>query len=375
MVSLSLSAQEEYYPCQNDSTGLWGFCDYNNPFTVLIDQKYEDVREFSDYYTAVKLKGKWGLIDLKGDLAIPCEHINVYTNESYPNWVVLENKRGWALTDTKNKTTDYYQVPENSNPFDIDEPFSYFEESDLFALIKKGKYGLMDINEKAVIDFGYDFLTTWTVFDENENSHLYAIALRKGKTHIIKVADQSTISLNYDDFLGFWGDYVFLSRKNKTEIIRIIDGEKVDRVPSKFDIAYDNLMNQEGQEGLVDNYGNVVIPFRFDYLILLSQDVGLVKAWKDNKVQLLDFSGKVLIDGPFDAIDPVCHSDPTFFKVKKHDKSALFLLDKARSKAKQLTEFKYTGYVSCKTEGIANVKINDKKGTVDKTGAENWINQ
>src|SRR5688572_13546086 len=58
---------------QDDFSGLYGFCDNNNGNT-LVRHKYQEVRDFNEGLAWVKSRGKWGLINEKGEEVCPCRH-------------------------------------------------------------------------------------------------------------------------------------------------------------------------------------------------------------------------------------------------------------------------------------------------------------
>ena len=58
--------------------GRYGAIDLNNNTVIPFDLPYEDVRGFRDGRASVRdANGKWGVIDTKGELIIPCTSDNI----------------------------------------------------------------------------------------------------------------------------------------------------------------------------------------------------------------------------------------------------------------------------------------------------------
>lgn len=101
------SFAQELFVSENDD-GEWGFA--NAEGEVVIAHQYEKADCYYMGYAAVVLKGKMGLIDLKGKMIIPC---------------------------------------------DYDNDLMYFEDG--LAVLKKGdKYGYADLKGQVIIPLIYD---------------------------------------------------------------------------------------------------------------------------------------------------------------------------------------------------------------------------
>ena len=65
----TLPIVQNLIPFENQSSGLWG---YRNQDTgdVVIETKYDEVGEFSDSFSSVRIGKKWGVINQKGKMII-----------------------------------------------------------------------------------------------------------------------------------------------------------------------------------------------------------------------------------------------------------------------------------------------------------------
>jgi hypothetical protein len=79
----------------------YGFMDATGK--LVIENKYEDVRDFSEGLAAVKLNGKWGYLDHKGNVKIDFQYSEEPQSFSCGRAFVHGTNYKWALIDTLNK--------------------------------------------------------------------------------------------------------------------------------------------------------------------------------------------------------------------------------------------------------------------------------
>jgi len=121
--------------------GKWGYASIQDG-RMKVRPEFEDALGFSEMgFAPVQQGGKWGIIDTKGHVVIPCTFDdNKGIEEDGICWVQQNNK--WGLLNCKTKKV---------SPFEFDE-VSYFKE-DLAYVKKNNKYGFIDKNGKTIIPF------------------------------------------------------------------------------------------------------------------------------------------------------------------------------------------------------------------------------
>ena len=115
------------------------------------------------YYPAtacVKYYSKWGVIDTKGEHYIMCNYDEiVYRDHSYGCYIIKQNNKygyihHWALSiSCKYDELKYYKYDDSCN---------------FFIVCINGKYGVIDLSEKIIIDFIYDMIE----FGSNGNKYI-----------------------------------------------------------------------------------------------------------------------------------------------------------------------------------------------------------
>ena len=128
---------EYSYNSRIKQDGKFGLIDKNNK--LIIPAIYEEVNDFNNGYARVVKSGKVGFVNLKAEQIIPC----IYDKDEQ---III----GAAVV--------YVINPENNvTKIDIyaDERRMGFKE-DLVCVIKNGKYGFINKDNKTIIPFQYD---------------------------------------------------------------------------------------------------------------------------------------------------------------------------------------------------------------------------
>lgn len=120
--------------------GKWGYCKDDQ---WVINPKYERAMSFSEGLAVVKLDGKFGCIDIAGEVVIPCRFESAYSFSEGLAAVKVNGKYGYI-----NKSG----VSVISYRFDEARSFSEGKAPVLF----NGKWGFIDRSGKGMIPYKYD---------------------------------------------------------------------------------------------------------------------------------------------------------------------------------------------------------------------------
>lgn len=112
-------------------------------------------------------------------------------------------------------------------------------------------------------------------------------------------------------------------------------------------------VKQDGKWGLLDNYGNEIIPFEFEEIISLSYSEGLIGIKKDGKWGFIDREGNSVVPIKYDSVFPL-YGKFGITKVQLDRKWGLLDRDGI-----ELTNINYTR-VEMFGKGIMLVEINGK---------------
>lgn len=236
------AVNKRYSDNYNDS--YWGFIDTKGK--VIIPLIYDIAYSFKDGLAYVRAKGGgYGFIDKKGKIIIPLEYSMA---ENFSEGLVALYKNGkWGFLDPKGKIIlpfiydeaksfkdgkaavkqngEYFFIDRSGNNLGID--YNRYEPAveGLIKVKKEGLYGFIDLKGKVIIPFIYPY------------AHLtsgFILVFLDHKAGIIDKTGKVIIPLIYEDG-GFFSEGLFGMRKAKLW-------------------------------GFVDEKGNTVIEFKYDYV-------------------------------------------------------------------------------------------------------------
>lgn len=245
---------------QKGAGGKIGFKDYDDNW--IIQPQYDEATEFYDIaYAFAKLKGKWGMIDVKGQTIIPFEYSNIINMDD--------------------------------------------GDGQLYAVVKNKKYGLAELaTGKVVVEPVYD---RDFYFDDQFYSSFGALAVvyKNGKAGLIDRKGVEVVPCIYDDakknpFLNLDYDIYFMVRQNKKAGVINMDGCKL-VVPCAYDLvkiaegAFDIIRG--GKYGLYSMQGKEIVAPLFDKPFNFDGEYASVQQKK--KHGIIDKSGKFIVPCTF----------------------------------------------------------------------------
>ncbi|QNL21126.1 WG repeat-containing protein [Hyphobacterium sp. CCMP332] len=280
--------------CRVKKEGKWAVYDFENSI-YLIDPEYSSIEFISNEKIMVEKADNFGLIDISENSLIPVEYSNLEWQPGYRNNLFIAKKDDYVLVDEKNKVilNSSYPIIRQGKLFIVkDEKKQYLYQADgdliyedkidsifvmsssnFFAIRQKGKWGLMDVKGKEILDRDYDniqFLTDkhfalesdgiWEVFKENGN-----LVIDKSLTikEFVNVFDKSVI-VNTENGL-IWLDYQSKIIAKNPQEYKILNSRNLAIKKSNqwllFDregrslsnIKFDSILNKNGLELLQSN--------------------------------------------------------------------------------------------------------------------------
>ena len=135
---------------------------------IELEPNYGGARVFIGGYAAVQYgnreTGKWGYINPKGEVVIPCEYDNA--SDFYGELAGVSKDGKWGYINSSNEVVI---------PFEYDA--AYGAVDGLAAVVKDGKCGLVDYDNNVIVPLEYDDISS---FDEG-----VAYAIKDGVLYII----------------------------------------------------------------------------------------------------------------------------------------------------------------------------------------------
>ncbi len=287
---------------------------------------YNQSRVFKEGLCAVQSKDSfWGFINTKGDLIIPMiyekedDFKNGKTQVSFNGKTLFLDKTGREINENGLNTE------KNSGAIVYEDRISSPFFSSITAVKLKGKWGLLDANNKLISAVKYDNI----LFPKNDGMAMVTV---KDKQGYINLLGEEVIPPIYDKLEEF----------NTNSILAHLDGKV----------------------GLFESNGKLIIPFTYDDISLNLCDMNsqTFKIRLNNKFGWVDNKGTEILAPIYETAE--CFRNG-LFTVQKGDKWGM--LDKSGAVK---TPFIYD-WIFPYTEGdLYTTKVNGKTGFLNSAGEE-----
>lgn len=239
-------------------------------------------------YGKVAIGNLYGLISLSGAPLTPVEYQSIETF-SYEPMILKAKKQGkWGLMDVKGNVL---------HPFEFDQlPRFYPDEVGIETFKKDGKIGFINNEGKIVSSANYDSIS---IFDDKKyelkNDNLYGLA---------DTAGQLIVPVEYDDIS--LADEQGLRVVEKNEKYGLINGAgeillavEYDKLGYPDDESGVRTIRKEDKYGLIDRHGSILISPEYDMLICCYAN-GYGSIAKGNSQGVIDSSGKIYLSDDYD---------------------------------------------------------------------------
>lgn len=303
-----------------------GYADQD--LNLVIPAQYEEAEPFSEGLAVVKLAGKYGVIDKKGQEILPIKYKSISKYACGLMWLgteegfVLINQEGKRILGDSYKESFSYTCSENRIPVERDKKVAFF-----------------DVDGGAITD------------------HLYNSAYRFYHGHA------PVLRLDPDAGPRGWG---VINRAGEL----VVEHQYRKLFPFQYGFGVASIIddNQLERWGVIDTTGKVVIPFQYGRIsgtgaegLFVAQKYGMREAergYLNNECYILDQKGNVLASTPFKLWDDF--SEGLVVAENKDEKYGF-----ANAKGELVIPFQYE-WACAFSEGLAWVKENGKYGFINK---------
>lgn len=255
--------EEGLYAVQKDDK--WGFVDRNTG-KIVIEPQYEDVGEkIIDGLGLVRKFGKYGYIDKTGKTLIETQFDDALSFSEGLAGVMKDGKCGFI--DKQGKMTIELPTGFGLNSAYFSGKGGRFSEG-MAWVEKEGKWGLINKSGEIIIEPQYKYAD-----DFSEGLALVGNIITRGANfygcdfQLINKTGKVVLQPQFDYVESFHGGLAIVAKRDST-------------IPNDYGIGYQRFMY-----GVIDKTGKVVIEPQFDSIGNFSEGVALVT--KENKVGYL----------------------------------------------------------------------------------------
>lgn len=310
---------------------------------------YDYIGPFMKGYTAVKQNEKWGFVNARGDLIIPCIYDGVETNDFSPyfiNGVVpVQRKNKWGAIDSAGKIIV---------PFEYDKIYS-FRNYGMCTAIKNGKSGFINHKGEIILPLIYD--EVWLI-----RYGFGKIALN-GKTGYVDSTGKIIIECKYEDGYNPNEGLFAIKKEGKWGFIDYREKQIIPCLYEKVNRFYEGLasVTLNGKTGFINEKNEIVIPFEYDEGFYFFQN-GFAGVLKNKKWGYINKLGKIIAPCEYKEYGWGNFEFETF--VLKNDSNRYALFDSA---GKKITDFEFED-ISPYGKNKFVVKKNGKYGVINNKG-------
>lgn len=276
----------------HESDDKFGFKTIDNK--IIIEPKYDEVKEFIEDYTFVKKDNAWYLIDLNEKIILKCDKLIVFEkenivfiedNECFIIWDFDLNKKQKLLYEFISVNQYIILVKENNEFFYLDKNLNLmgnekFDDAinfnDSFAPVKKNnKWGVVNKNLTLIIDYKYDLINSFSgyLFNVKLDNKSFFIDLKENK-YLDKL-----IESGYNFSETFSDNFISFKYKNKIgimdEFFEVYFFKKIDKIFNmNNNMAIFVLKNKYG---VINKNGKFVIKPIYDFIFYQTDDYFFIK--------------------------------------------------------------------------------------------------
>ena len=329
-----------------------------------LSKKYE-------YFTVFSSE-KWGVINQDGEIVI---------NPSYQEMIIIPDKTkdvfictydineedGTYKTKALNRKneeifTQYDQIQVLEN---IDDNDNIWYEKNVLKVMQNGKYGLIDLNGKKLLDCEYDEIN---VMKGIENSLLIK---KDGYVGLVNNAGTILIDVKYSDIknLGttYKEGYITIDENGKCGIVSTTKIQILENKYNEIKQVYlgDNYyVVEDGKEKIINQAGETLIDNGFDD-IKSSTKRGIIFTQKDLYGEM-STSGDILIEAKYQDLK---EANEGIYIAKKDEKYGII-----DENEKEKVPFEYTGIIYNEKANVFLAEDENYKTTIINDKYETKLN-
>ncbi len=221
---------DQVYVLKKD--GYYSVLGKNGRFILYQNDEYDNIGSFSEGFLSVKKDGKFGFIDLDGNLRVANRYDAVYDFIEGMAAVQLMGRWGFIDRLERLKIQPHYDKVENFHegisivskndlygiidiegkevlPVDYDS--LYRNERNSFVMVKSGRYGLANLRGELLIPSKFEFL------EENDNDCV--IVKQRGLTGVVKKNGINVIPIAYEEIIYDQINGYYLAKSSSKELV------------------------------------------------------------------------------------------------------------------------------------------------------------
>jgi len=317
--------------------GKYGMIDRKG--NEVVKPVYDEIKWFSESFLMVKLKDKYGLIRRDNFREVvkpkysniePLANFGSYSFSFYFGVGCVEQEsKNFLKVYIGNKVGLIDTMGKEVIPVKYEDVKVVLGEKTLVKFKEKEKWGIMDLSANVILPAKYDWVcynegkVIFAVldnkpyaFDASGKEIQYAFESEKEEQSESYEFQYEVRSEEEDEYSEDYGDFSIVSRNGKKGVVSK-DGKVI--IP----IAYDKIRYDERNEiffiakgnkwGLANKKGKIFVPMKYDYITTFCK--GLIAVRSNKKFGLMDKTGRIIVPPKYDILGLVRESDDEGYSI------------------------------------------------------------
>ncbi|MBW2960571.1 WG repeat-containing protein [Mesonia aestuariivivens] len=265
----------------------------------VLQPEYDKIEFVYNRYVKIEKDGKTTYADSWGKLLVPLKFDSIQIMSS--RYFDVKKDEKWGVHDTEKHKIII--------PFEYDH-FDYCsgceKKSDYFYAEKDGKWGVINLKNKVLVPFNYEYVHS------NIRSDEWVAAFRKdGKNVIINIPQQKEYKApEYDRFQIENGHLIAAKTIDNQRFYGVINRNGKEVVPFQYSAIYNSYssfqsgpylsIKKDEKFGIIDTLGNVIIPPTYKRQLRVQDHYFISR--ENGKVGVLNQENKQVLPPNYDEI-------------------------------------------------------------------------
>lgn len=252
------------------------FTEYNNVEALSNYDQNKNIW-YEDNVLKVQKDGKYGLINLEGNILLQCEYDKISALKGVKNSILIQKNDKFGITNTIGNVIiepEYIEIKALTD----DYVNGYIVKN------VEGKYGVISNTKEKILECKYNEIKQVTGND-------YYVVKDGDKWNLVTKNGVNPVQINFDDVISINGNKMIVKVSGKYGIYELNNTEKIKPEYDSLEYAFLDyyIFSKSGKYGLINSNGEILINQEYiDLDFNKDADCLIGKKENDDKLYLID---------------------------------------------------------------------------------------
>lgn len=311
----------------------------------------------------------------KAEVLYPYAVNNIFKSKAYEETYIVEKGKLWGVFSTDGSRfipLRNFKYPKKNFKIERQSANGSLERG--FAVEKYGKYGIINGENKELLEFKYDDAYVFSQYDINLYKWGFIALVKEGSSwKFLNAKYKEYKTVEFDKWLVNQGEHGLVLKGGKVYQLDLKTFEFSQRFEFYNDANVSVITNDDGKTGVFGEGGKIILPFDFEIVTLYEtgDNTPFIVATKEGKDGIYSIDGENIVPHKYTRLVHLISGDKEYFEVGKGNMVALAYWNREKNTIAIVTDYIFhTLQAGSKVEGkpIAIGKHDDKKYYVYRDG-------